>query len=242
MIRLVLREGVSIGEAANANKIRVRNNEELLLAVGTSRPGATILVEPGTYRGSLTFNRLHGTTKHPIVIAAADPKNRPIINGGNSCLHLTDPVHVELRNIVLTGGGVNGLNIDDGGSYDTPAHHRWDKKGSGIDMVGCHRGVVSQSTFREGDNNAVQMKGGSRDITVSFCRFENAGGRAVSIGGSTGLEHFRPRPQGYEAKDIVVEDCTFIGSMAPVAFVGVDGAVVRFNTIYRPSRWVLRIL
>jgi hypothetical protein len=27
-----------------------------------------------------------------------------------------------------------------------------------------------------------------------------------------------------------------------VAFVGVDGAVVRFNTIYRPGRWALRIL
>ena len=34
----------------------------------------------------------------------------------------------------------------------------------------------------------------------------------------------------------------FIGSNAPIAFVGVDGAAVRFNTIYRPKRWVLRIL
>ena len=122
---------------------------------------------------------------------------------------------------------------------------RWGKKGSGIDMVGCHRGVVTGSTFREGDTssaNAVQMKGGSRDVIVSFCRFENAGGRAINIGGSTGLAYFRPRPQGYEAKDIVVEDCTFVGSMAPIAFVGVDGAVVRYNTIYRPTRWVLRIL
>ena len=30
--------------------------------------------------------------------------------------------------------------------------------------------------------------------------------------------------------------------MAPVAFVGVDGATVRHNTIYRPRRWGLRIL
>ncbi len=30
--------------------------------------------------------------------------------------------------------------------------------------------------------------------------------------------------------------------MAAVAFVGVDGAVVRFNTIYRPRRWAIRIL
>jgi hypothetical protein len=30
--------------------------------------------------------------------------------------------------------------------------------------------------------------------------------------------------------------------MAPVAFVGVDGAVVRYNTISNPDKWVLRIL
>lgn len=33
-----------------------------------------------------------------------------------------------------------------------------------------------------------------------------------------------------------------MGSLAPVAFVGVDGAVVRHNTFYRPEKWVMRIL
>ena len=68
----------------------------------------------------------------------------------------------------------------------------------------------------------------------------------MNIGGSTGLQFFRPSlkadEEGYEAKDIRVEGNFFIGSEAPVAFVGVDGAVVRFNTIYRPKRWALRIL
>ncbi len=45
-----------------------------------------------------------------------------------------------------------------------------------------------------------------------------------------------------EARDIRVEGNTFVGAMTPVAFVGVDGAVVRFNTIERPARWALRIL
>jgi hypothetical protein len=34
----------------------------------------------------------------------------------------------------------------------------------------------------------------------------------------------------------------FIGSEAAVAFVNVDGSTFRYNTIYRPTRWVLRIL
>ncbi|HLJ54631.1 MAG TPA: right-handed parallel beta-helix repeat-containing protein [Chthonomonadaceae bacterium] len=123
--------------------------------------------------------------------------------------------------------------------------------GQGIDMVGCHDGVIQGCRFRHTDEEGcvgVQTKGGTTDIVVRGCRFEHAGGRAVNIGGSTGLEFFRPplkmlagRPLS-EAARITVERNTFIGSGAPVAFVGVDGAVVRNNTIYRPKRWALRIL
>lgn len=133
---------------------------------------------------------------------------------------------------------------------------RWGDGGSGIDMVGCREGEIRDCTLRHGDtagSNGVQMKGGTREVAVRGCRFEHAGRRAVNIGGSTGPEFFRPPLGGegsgawggdarYEAAGITVEDCTFVGSEAAVAFVGVDGAVVRFNTIYRPTKWVLRIL
>ena len=261
--------------------VKVDNQAALVQALAQAKPGVRILIAPGTYRGGLTLDNLQGSKEQPIIIAAADPRQPPVIEGGNSGLHLTDPAYLELRDLLITGSRINGLNIDDGGSYDTPAHHvvlrritvrdvgsngnqdgiklsglddfrvagctveRWGKSGSAIDLVGCHRGEITGSTFLEGgltSANAVQMKGGSRDIAVRRCRFEDAGGRAINIGGSTGRAYFRPRPQGYEAKDIVVEDCTFIGSMAPLAFVGVDGATVRHNTIYLPTRWVLRIL
>jgi len=121
--------------------------------------------------------------------------------------------------------------------------------GSGIDMVGCHRGVIESNFFRHTDtvgSTGVQAKGGTSQVIIRRNRFENAGGRAVNIGGSTGLEFFRPPlnpgEAHAEAKDIVVEGNTFIGGGAPVAFVGVDGAIVRFNTIYHPKRWALRIL
>ena len=79
-------------------------------------------------------------------------------------------------------------------------------------------------------------------------RFEDAGERGINIGGSTGLRFFRPplpapaQEALFEARDIRVEGNTFTGGMAPVAFINVDGAVVRFNTISRPRRWLLRIL
>lgn len=122
---------------------------------------------------------------------------------------------------------------------------RWGDSGSAIDMVGCHNGNIESCQFRYRSDifgNGVQTKGGSADIGILKCLFENAGGRAVNLGGSTGRDYFRPHNANYEAKNITVEDCKFIGSMSPIAFVGVDGATVRYNTIYRPTRWVIRIL
>ncbi|WP_459554346.1 right-handed parallel beta-helix repeat-containing protein [Lacunimicrobium album] len=122
---------------------------------------------------------------------------------------------------------------------------RWGEAGSAIDMVGCHHGEIKdcQLRFRSDiPGNGVQTKGGTAHIAVRRCQFIDSGSRSVQIGGSTGRDFFRPRDADYEARDILVEDCTFSGSMSPIAFVGVDGAVVRYNTIYRPTRWVIRIL
>jgi hypothetical protein len=123
--------------------------------------------------------------------------------------------------------------------------------GSGIDLVGCHRGVIEGNTIRHTSPappncTGVQCKGGSSDIAIRGNRFEEAGGRAVNIGGSTGLQFFRPAlsPEGEyaEARDIRVEGNTFVGGIAPVAFAGADGGVVRFNTIENPGRWAVRIV
>lgn len=129
---------------------------------------------------------------------------------------------------------------------------RWGTRGgSAIDMVGCHRGVIEGNTIRHNDPEppnctGVQAKGGSSDIVIRRNRFDHAGGRAVNIGGSTGLKFFRPPlatgDEHAEARNLRVEGNTFNGSVVPVAFVGVDGAIARFNTIERPGRWVLRIL
>lgn len=126
---------------------------------------------------------------------------------------------------------------------------RWGTGGSGIDMVGCHRGVIEGSIFRHNDPpgaNGVQCKGGSSNIIIQRNTFENPGGRGVNVGGSTGLAYFRPPPKdggdNAEARTIRVEGNRFTGGWAPIAFVGVDGAIVRFNTIERPLRWAVRIL
>jgi hypothetical protein len=267
-----------------ADTHRVSNTEQFNQAVGSAKPGDRILLNPGEYGNNYFFRDVYGTADHPITIAAALPNRPPRLVGKNTPLHFSGASYLELRDLVISGSNENGLNIDDGGNPDKPAHHitlrniriqdvgpkgnvdgiklsgvddfqvvdctveRWGSNGSAIDMVGCHHGSIVGCTFRKGGENAVQTKGASSEITIRNCKFEDAGDRAVNIGGITADDAFRPRlktfPMNgrYEAKDIVVEGCTFIRGEAAVAFVGVNGAVVRFNTIYLPEKYAMRIL
>jgi Right handed beta helix region len=162
--------------------------------------------------------------------------------------------HITLRNIHVSDvgpkGNVDGMKlsgIDDllivGCNVE-----RWGSDGSGIDMVGCHRVVISRCEFRNGGDNGVQVKGGCVAVVISRCWFENAGERGVNLGGRTGEKNFRPAlstfPEDarYEVKDSRVEGCTFVGGKAAVAVIGADGATVRFNTIYHPENFAFRIL
>jgi len=282
--------GVGTGAAADpagATTVRVRDLASLRRALADAKAGTRVLVEPGEYVGGVSAGPLAGAQGKPIVLAAADPKHPPVFTGPGSQLHLRDVAWIEVRDLTFRGSTSNGINIDDGGTPDTPTHHvllsrlrvedvgptgnrdgiklsgvddfrvedcvieRWGTGGSAVDMVGCHRGVLEGNTLRhteEQNASGIQMKGGTSNVVVRKNRFEHAGGRAVNLGGSTGLEFFRPpleadpRGEHAEARDIVVEGNVFVGSAAAVAFVGATDAIVRFNTIYRPGRWALRIL
>ena len=178
------------------------------------------------------------------------------INVDNGGSQTTTSRGITLLNLVVSNVGPNGNSdgVKLSGLDDFKVENcrivDWGHGGSAIDMVGCHDGVITDCMIsRNPDDakgrqqaNGVQMKGGSARITVRKCRFEYPGSRGVNVGGSTGKDFFRPADANYEAKDITVEDCQFIGGMAAIAFVGVDSAVAQHNTIYHPERWALRIL
>jgi hypothetical protein len=251
-------------------------------AVSAARPGTTISVAPGVYTGGSFHANVAGAPGAPVVIQGADRTRPPVFSGGANGIQFSDASHVILRDLVFDGAAQNGINIDDGGTFATPAHHivftrvtvrnipsgnrdgiklsgvtdfvvedsvvtMWGDEGSAIDMVGCHRGVIRSSVFGHRPDltfgNGIQAKGGSTGITITGNRFEHAAARAVQIGGTTSLTLFRPQPHDRaEARDVIVERNVFIGGQAPVAFVGSDGGMFRFNTIYLPALWPLRIL
>ncbi len=266
--------------AAQTRTINVADDASLREALAAIAPGTQIRIAPGSYRPGVFVRNARGTPQQPIEIGGSDSQNPPQFVGGSVAWQLSNCAHVQLHDMIVRKQTGNGINVDDGGNYETPSHHMvlegiqvaeigprgnrdgiklsgvddfvirnctvrgW--AGQAIDMVGCHRGRVEQCRFegRDGFSQTTgpQTKGGSSEIVIRRCLFRDAGQRAVNVGGSTGLAYFRPPGAQYEAKNIVVEGCALVGSQAPIAFVGVDGAVVRYNTIVHPEKWVLRIL
>ncbi|NQT84366.1 right-handed parallel beta-helix repeat-containing protein [bacterium] len=266
--------------AALGGAITVRDAQGLRSALSRAQPGATILLAPGHYGNGFQVERVNGRKDRPIVIAAADKQSPAVFEGGKQALHFVDCNFVTLRHVRVVGCALNGINADDGVSFETPSRGMvfenvtikdigpkgnhdalklsglrdfvvrncvfsgWG--GSAIDMVGCQNGIIENCQFigKEGfsQSNGIQAKGGSEQILIRRNFFRYAGQRAVNFGGSTGLAYFRPKPQGYEAKDIEVVGNHFVSSMAPVAYVTSINCRVCWNTFVYPEKWVMRIL
>ncbi len=118
--------------------------------------------------------------------------------------------------------------------------------GSGIDHVGCHRGLIARNVIHDNSGNAVQTKGGSEDIEIRGNHIVDGGARALNMGGSTGFTYFRPplsetHPNA-EARKIRAVANLIEGSTAPIAFVGCVDCLAANNTIVDPGNWILRIL
>lgn len=246
-------------------------------AAADARPGDTILFRGGTYPGGAFVNGLQGTPDAWITIMA-QPDAEVLLQGGSNAWQLSDPAYLRIIGFTLEGQTGNGLNIDDGGTFETPAHHitierctwrginatgnndmlklsgldsfrvsnctfqKGSPGGSMIDMVGCHNGEFIGNSFQQAGSNCIQAKGGTRYIRIERNIFIDGGARAINIGGSTGLEFFRPQGALYESADIGVYSNIFFGAETPVAFVGTVHSEVVNNTICLPGRWCMRIL
>lgn len=162
----------------------------------------------------------YGTPAHHIIFEACTFRDMSA-TGNNDLLKLSGLDHFEIRNCTFLNGAAGG---------------------SGIDMVGCHYGLIRGNYFENQGSNSIQCKGGSEHIRIEGNFFKNGGLRALNLGGSTGLAFFRPDTAHFEAANLQVYSNIFVGAQAAVAFVGSVNVEVVNNTIYQPGKWVLRIL
>ncbi|MCB0663891.1 MAG: right-handed parallel beta-helix repeat-containing protein, partial [Saprospiraceae bacterium] len=245
--------------------------------------GDTLLLQSQIFEDGTQFlENLNGTPSASIVLLAEN-EHQTIYRGGTESIHLINCSYIEINGLVIEQQTGNGMNIDDGGDYDTPSKHICIRNcifhdmdasgnndllkmsgvdsflienckftnggagGSGSDFVGCHWGTIQDCYFDNPGSSGIQNKGGTQHIRIQRNIFKNVSQRALNLGGSTGLQFFRP-PLGnpivnaFEAADLEVFSNVFIGSWAPIAYVGAVRVKVYNNTFYQPQNWVIRIL
>jgi len=140
-------------------------------AAAAAHPGDTIRMHPDLYPGNYYISNLKGRPDAWITLEGTDPA-QVILEGSSEGLHLTDATYVHIRRLTLRGQKGNGMNIDDGGSFDSPTHHV----------------IIEACTFRDmaasGNNDLLKLSG-LDSFVIRNCHFENGstGGSGIDMVG-----------------------------------------------------------
>ncbi len=165
-----LARSYSIADVTQAQKkIHIKTMQELKRALGDAEPGTTITLAPGTYRGGLHCSKIRGTDDAPITITSRDKDNPAVFT---SQLQFSEPRNLILKDFVVTGSSTNGLNIDDGGTFSTPA--------SQITLSG----LMVLDTGPKGNRDGIKLSG-VQDFLITGCTIKDwgSGGSAVDMVG-----------------------------------------------------------
>jgi Right handed beta helix region len=169
--------------AAHAAPVVVKNDAELRAALSGIKAGAFIRIAPGIYQPGLFVKDAHGTAAQPIVIEALDAARPPVFEGGNQAWHLSDVSHLSLRHIHCRRQKHNGINLDDGGSAETPSHH--------VTFEGIHIEDVGP----EGNFDGIKCSGVDY-LRIVDCQVTGWGGQAIDFVGCHHAEIARCRISG----------------------------------------------
>lgn len=140
-------------------------------AAAVAQPGDTILVAPGTYPGGMFIADLQGAPGQWITLRGDGPD--PVtIEGGNNAIQFSDPAWLVIEGFRFRQQTGNGLNIDDGGSYETPAQH--------VHIRQC----VFEDMAVSGNNDLLKLSG-LDSFLIEDCHIRNgaAGGSGIDMVG-----------------------------------------------------------
>ena len=167
-------------------------------AARNATPGTRIVLQPGTYPADGSMGRRQGTANEPIAIVANGNVVFDAI-GATSAMHFTDPRYLVLQGFAVINSSAHGINIDDGGSYDTPAEHvivrnlTFRNIGTGgnhdcLKMSGVDRFLVLDSEFDDCDHGEAIDMVGCHEGVVKGNFFHNMPINAINTkGGSSDI-------------------------------------------------------
>lgn len=115
-------------------------------ALAQATPGTRIRIAAGTYGAIGTFTNLQASATQPIALVG---EGAVIVDTNRTAqaLHLVDPRYVVIQGITVQNTAPHGINIDDGGSYNTPAEYV------------VLRNVTFSNIGTGGNNDCLKMSG-----------------------------------------------------------------------------------
>ena len=137
-----------VGVCAHARTLHVgtgRTYANPALASREAQPGDTILIHEGTYNSAYFIEELHGTAEAWITIRGEGAVT--VFTGSSESMHFTDCTYLIIENLKVTGQTGNGMNIDDGGTIETPSHHI------------ILRGIIFSHIAATGNNDLLKLSG-----------------------------------------------------------------------------------
>lgn len=187
--------------------VRVTDDASLRAALAEIKPGTTVRIAPGEYRGGWSVHGVEGIT-----VTALDPARPPHFRGGTQAWHFSACPRLTVSHLRISGQTGNGINVDDGGTLDNRCAD-----------VGLTN-ISVEDIGPRGNCDAIKCSG-LENLRITGCRIEGWGGQGIDLVGCqkvairecvlTGKEGFSASA-GVQAKggcsDVVIEACRFINA------------------------------
>jgi hypothetical protein len=150
-----------------AKEIHVRPGEmKPGVAIRSAKPGDSVIIHPGEYRGGEWIKGVSGTSEKVITIRAADPKSPPVISGGLAGWQFSACSHLVIEDVVFQHQTDNGLNIDDNDQYQSGNLYA-------ATDIRLNR-IVIRDLNAEENNDGIKLSG-LRNFSLTDCRISNWG-------------------------------------------------------------------
>lgn len=156
----------SAAGASAADRI-VGTTAEFAAALAAAMPGDQVLLQPGVYGGGHFRANLQQVT-----IRSLNPQDPAVIDGGANGIQLSDARDVTIADLTFRNQTGNGLNIDDGGTFDTPT--------TAITL----RNLTVRDIVTAGNHDGIKLSGVT-GFVIDGVRIHNwgTGGSAVDMVG-----------------------------------------------------------
>ncbi|MDH5325140.1 MAG: right-handed parallel beta-helix repeat-containing protein [Gammaproteobacteria bacterium] len=135
-------------------------------------PGTQVRIAAGTYGGAGAFSDVQGMATAPIAIVA---DGQVIIDGGDAemAFYFSDARYLVFDGLTIQNTSPHGINMDDGGSYDTPSEFI------------VFRNMNFRNIGATGQNRDCLKLSGVNNFYIEMSRFENCrDGEAIDMVGS----------------------------------------------------------